>query len=69
MIKNDVQQGDGLGESQPEPREDALGEKTFGDDKADNAGDPKIVDYPENSEDITDDIEAGQPAVRSMQKS
>jgi hypothetical protein len=47
---------DTMGTANPEPREDQLGEATFGDDKADNAGDPKIVDYPENSEDITEDI-------------
>jgi hypothetical protein len=47
---------DGQGEAEPESHEDILGEKTFGDDKAENFGDPKIVDYPENSEDISEDI-------------
>jgi hypothetical protein len=37
---------DATGTANPEPREDQLGESTFGDDKADNAGDPKIVYYP-----------------------
>jgi len=49
-------QDDGLGRALPQPNDEILGEKTFGDDKAENAGDPKIVDYPENAEDISDDI-------------
>jgi hypothetical protein len=57
---------DGQGEAQPEPNEDILGEKTFGDEKAENSGDPKIVDYPENSEDISEDISDAEQSAGSQ---
>jgi hypothetical protein len=56
-------QDDGLGEVQPETNDDILGEKTFGDDKAENSGDPKIVDYPDNSQDITEDISSAEQSA------
>ena len=50
-------------EVQPETNDDILGEKTFGDDKAENSGDPKIVDYPDNSQDITEDISSAEQSA------
>ena len=55
-------QNDGLGAADPMPRDDMLGGRELGDEQADNADDPKIVDYPEHSEDITEQIEEGRVA-------
>jgi hypothetical protein len=52
-------QDDGLGTSDPTPRDEQLGAETFGDEAADNHDDAKIVDYPAHAEDINADISSG----------